>query len=137
MPPTPSPCATGSTIWGPTPQVVLVTFTHPDNLPGYVDRHDLPFPVLTDPDRRAYAAYGFGRGSVARVWGLRMVRRYLELFREGRWRDLRAPTEDTLQLGGDIVIGPDGTLAWGFWGAGPDDRPSVDEIIAAVRTATG
>ena len=115
--------------------VVLVTFTDPDNLDGYASRHDLTFPVLTDPTRTAYRAYGFGRGSIGRVWGLRAARRYVELLAAGRWRDLRAPTEDTLQLGGDIVIDADGLLRWGFWGAGPDDRPSVDDLIDAVERA--
>ena len=120
---------------GPDTTVVLVTFTDPDNLSDYIVRNLLPFPVLTDPDRSAYAAYGFGRGSVGRVWGWRAGRRYLELLRAGRWRELRRPTEDTLQLGGDVVVGADGTLVWGFWSAGPDDRPSVDDIIAAVEAA--
>lgn len=119
--------------FGTDTAVVLVTFTDPDNLTDYIVRNMLPFPVLTDPDRSAYEAYGFGRGSISRVWGWRAGRRYLELLARGRWRDVRRPTEDTLQLGGDVVIAPDGTLAWGFWGAGPDDRPSVDEIIAAVE----
>ena len=33
----------------------------------------------------------------------------LRLLRAGGWRDLRRPTEDTLQLGGDFVIAPDGS----------------------------
>ncbi|MEM9464549.1 MAG: AhpC/TSA family protein [Actinomycetota bacterium] len=118
---------------GPDTTVVLVTFTDPANLSDHIIRTMLPFPVLTDPDRRAYRAYGFGRGSITRVWGWRAARRYVQLLADGGWRDLARPTEDTLQLGGDMVIGPDGTLAWGFWGAGPDDRPAVDEIIAAVE----
>ena len=121
---------------GADTEVVLVMFTDPAHLAAYASRHALPFPVLTDPTRRAHAAFGFGRGSVARVWGWRMVRRYAQLFRAGRWRDLRAPVEDTLQLGGDIVIAPDGTFAWGYWGAGPDDRPTVDAVVDAVRAVS-
>ena len=68
-----------------------------------------------------------------RVWGWKAGRRYVEIFRESGFGGLRAPTEDTLQLGGDFVIAPDGTLAWGFWGEGPDDRPSVDDLVRAVQ----
>lgn len=116
----------------------LITFTDSASLAAYRRRHELSFPVRVDPDRSAYRAFGLGRGSVARVWGARAGRRYLELFREqgfAGFRNLRRPTEDSLQLGGDFVIGPDGTLAWGFWGSGPDDRPSVDQLVAAVRMA--
>jgi len=49
-------------------------------------------------------------------------------------KGLRRPTEDTLQLGGDFIVGPDGTLIYGFWGEGPDDRPSVDDLIDALPT---
>ena len=118
----------------PTTSVAVVTFTSPDHLDGYLARNDLPFPVLIDPDRAAYRAYGLGRASIRRAWGLRPARAYLRLLRRGGWRDLRRPTEDTRQLGGDFVLGPDGTLVYGFWSAGPDDRPPVDELIAATRT---
>ena len=115
--------------------VVVATFTDLGDLARYVADHDLPFPVVTDPDRAAYRAFGLGRGSIARVWGWRALRRYVEIFRNDGLAGLRRPTEDTLQLGGDFVIDPAGTLAYGYWGEGPDDRPSVDALLAAARSA--
>lgn len=115
--------------------VALITFTTQENLSAYSAQHELPFPILVDPEREAYQAYGLGRGSVARVYGWRMVRRYAEIARTDGLAGLRRPTEDTLQLGGDFVIGHDGTLDYGFWGEGPDDRPSVEELIIAVGRA--
>ena len=115
--------------------VFLVTFTEQRNLAGYATEHDLPFPALTDPERAAYRAFGLGRGSVARVWGWKAARRYLEIFRAHGLAGWRRPTEDTLQLGGDFVVDPAGNLAYGYWGDGPDDRPTVDELIDAVRSA--
>jgi len=120
---------------GDTTEVVLVTFTDMASLTEYQWSNELPYPVLTDPNRHTYQAYGLGRGSVRRVWGVRAAKRYVELIRESGLRGLKKPTEDTLQLGGDFVIGQDGNLAWGFWGDGPDDRPSVDELVEAVRSA--
>ncbi len=120
---------------GETTDVVLVTFTDPENLETYSYGDDVAFPILTDPTRASYRAFGLGRGSVARVYGVKMMRRYVEIFRESGLAGLRKPTEDTLQLGGDFVVGPDGKLVYGFWGEGPDDRPSVDELVDAVRAA--
>ncbi len=118
---------------GDNTTIALITFTDPSRLDDYTSRHELGFPVLVDPDRAGYRAFGLGRGPVSRVWGWKAARRYYELYRSDGLTGLRRPTEDTLQLGGDFVIGPDGTLVYGFWGEGPDDRPSVDELIEAVR----
>lgn len=115
--------------------VALVTFTDTASLRDYEARHDLGFVALRDPDREGYRAFGLGRGSVGRVWGLRAARRYARLIRRDGTGSLRRPTEDPLQLGGDFVIDTDGRLAWGFWSEGPDHRPAVDDLVDAVRGA--
>ncbi len=113
-----------------------MTFTDRVNLVSYSKTNRLPFPVLTDGDRSAYRAFGLGRGPVARVWGWRAARRYVEILRTDGFGSLRRPSEDTLQLGGDFIIDRTGRLAYGFWGDGPDDRPSVDALIDAVRSVS-
>lgn len=112
--------------------VLLVTFTNPENLPAYQQRYDLSLPVVVDADRSAYRAFGLGRGSVARIWGLRAAKRYIEIFRSHGFQNPGRVTDDTLQLGGDFIIDPDGTLIYGFWGDGPDDRPSAQELLDAL-----
>ncbi len=115
--------------------MALVTFTGLAAAAAYGAERHLPFPVLVDADRDAYRAFGLGRGSVWRVWGAKAAHRYWEIIRAEGIAGLHRPTEDPLQLGGDFVVAPDGRLAYGFWGEGPDDRPSVDELVAAVRQA--
>ena len=126
---------------GPDTEVALVTFTERTNLVDYRAKNPLPFPTLIDADRSAYRAFGLGRGSIGRVYGLQTARRYLEIVRSGglsgggglaKAAGALRPTEDPLQLGGDFVIDAEGVLAYGFWGRGPDDRPSVTELIDAV-----
>jgi peroxiredoxin len=111
--------------------VVLITFTRPRNLRGFRRRLGLTYPVLADEARAAYRAYGLGRGSWRRVWGLRTLRAYVRLLRAGRRP--HPPSEDTLQLGGDFVVDPDGRVAYAYRSAEPDDRPSVDDLITALR----
>lgn len=118
--------------FGSETDVAVVTFTDTERLLEYSEMHDLDVPVLTDPSRAAYKAYGLGRGSVRRVWGWRATRHYWNIVRKGSMRDLRRPVEDSLQLGGDFVVDPEGILIYGFWGDGPDDRPPVDDLIRAV-----
>lgn len=112
--------------------VALVTFTRPRNLRGYRARFGLPFAVLADEHRAAYRAYGLGRGPWWRVYGPRVWVEYARLI--GRGRRPQRPQEDTLQLGGDFVVAPDGRLTYVFRSTGPDDRPPIDELIAAVRS---
>lgn len=111
-------------------EVVVVTFARQRVLAGYRTRYVAPLIVLSDETRATYRAFGFGRGSVRRVWGWRALRRYVELVRSGR-RDVGIDG-DTLQLGGDVVIDRKGRVAWLFHGAGPDDRPTVDELVDVV-----
>ncbi len=113
--------------------LALVTFAAAEYVEAYQEEHELPFPILLDPDRATYRSYGLGRGPVARVWGWRMVREYVRILRRSGLGRLQRSTEDTLQLGGDFVVAPDGTLAWAFWGAGPDDRPTVETLLTAVQ----
>jgi len=115
--------------------VVLITFTSAELAERYERRVGLPYPILLDDDRSTYLAYGLGRGSVRRVWGWRAAKRYWQILRSDGVRSLHRPSEDTLQLGGDFVIAPDGRLVYGFWGEGPDDRPTVDTLIDAVAKA--
>lgn len=111
-----------------------MTFANPDDAASHANHHQLPFPVLVDPDRSTYQAYGLGRATFAKVWNLAVARRYFEILRSNGLSGLARPTEDTRQLGGDFIIDTDGTLAYGHWSEGPADRPSVDELAAVLES---
>ena len=113
-------------------EFVVVTFSSTAAIEEYRHRTGVGARLLIDADRSAYRAYGFGTASLARVWGVRPALAYLRLFAKGHWRRLRRPTEDTRQLGGDVVIGSDGTVAFIHRSEGPDDRPEPESVIAAV-----
>lgn len=109
-----------------------MTFAQPRVLAGYRRRFVDPLSVLADPDRTVYRAYGLGRGSWWRVWGPRVLGRYARLVRAGGRVERPAPGDDLNQLGGDFVVGPDGMLRLCRPQTGPDDRPTVDELLAAA-----
>jgi AhpC/TSA antioxidant enzyme len=113
--------------------VVLITFTRPRNLRGFRRRLGLRYPVLADETRAAYRAFGLGRGSWRRVWGLRTLKAYGRLLRAGRRP--RLPAADTLQLGGDFVVDAEGRVAYAYRSAGPDDRPPVGDLVTAVHAS--
>jgi hypothetical protein len=113
--------------------IVLITFTRQHNLRGFRRRLGLAYPVLADETRAVYRAYGLGRGPWRRIWSLRTLRAYARLVRSGH--RLRRPTEDTRQLGGDFVVDSNGVLVSVYRSSRPDDRPSLHDLITAVRSA--
>lgn len=102
---------------------------------GLLSGLDVPYPVLVDRERAAYRAWGMRRSSVAGVWlDPRVWARYAGLVVRGE--RLRRLGADTLQLGGDFVVGSDGIVTY----ARPqlrDDRPPVAELLRELRLAAG
>jgi hypothetical protein len=83
--------------------------------------------VLCDPERELYARFRFGRASFARVWlDPRVWARYAALIAKGRRP--RPATDDTQQLGGDVLLDADGRVVWVYRSRGPEDRPSLDQL---------
>lgn len=111
--------------------VVVVTFTKARNLKGYRHRFAEPFTVVTDESLELYHALDYHRCSFWRAYGWRSIKRYVELLRGGA--RMSKSGEDTLQLGGNVLIAADGEMAWRYAGAGPDDRPSIDIIVEQVK----
>jgi hypothetical protein len=116
-------------------EIVVVHFDETDRLGEYRSFHHLPDEILlvADPERELYRAFGIGRGSFRRVWGPRTLAAYLRLLGKGhRYRRHRG---DSLQLGGDVVVRSDGSVAWTFFPDEPDARPTGDQLATAVEAA--
>jgi hypothetical protein len=114
-------------------QVVVVSFAAPALLRLYRREQGLDEILLfSDEDRAAYAAFGFGRAGVGRVWlDPRVWRAYAALLARGR--RTRSAQGDTLQLGGDVLVDAEGIVTWIHRSQGPEDRPSITEVLAACR----
>jgi len=116
---------------------VFVVFDDPDMirrtmLEG-IDLDGLPFPVLVDQERSSYERWGLQRARRRDIWlDPNVYKVHWRLLRAGE--KLRPGGTDVLQLGGDFVIAPDGTIAY----ARPqerDNRPPVGELLKAAREA--
>ena len=114
-------------------EIAVVTFTDPQRLAAYVEHLGVTFPVVTDVDRRLYQALGVVRGTRRQVWSLGTLKMYGKLLRSGR--RLHRAHEDIQQLGADVVVTADGTIAKLFLPATPDARPGVDELLTALHDA--
>ena len=110
--------------------VAVVTFELDHFAQAYVQQTDLSWPLLVDSTRALYRAYGMHRGSWKNIYGPSSWSEYGKLLMRGR--TLRKPTGDVHQLGGDVLIDPQGIVRVHHVGSGPADRPSVDSILELV-----
>jgi hypothetical protein len=111
--------------------VLVATFEAEPAARAYVEETALPWPLLLDPSRVLYRAYGMGRGRWWAIWGPATWWTYARLVRRGH-RPRRRPA-DVRQLGGDVLIGPDAVVRVHHVGTGPADRPPVDALLRVVR----
>jgi alkyl-hydroperoxide reductase/thiol specific antioxidant family protein len=108
--------------------VAIVSPATPESL-GRVGRElGLNVPLLSDPTWSTYRAFGFGRARARtlllspRTWwaGFRAVL---------KGRPPRRPTEDYAELGGDVLLAPDGRVAWIRRSRNAADRPRPAEVL--------
>lgn len=94
---------------------------------AYVKETKLPWPLLQDTEQQLYNAYGMGRGSWWDIYGPVSVWNYLKLIFAGKGPG--KPGRDWRQLGGDVLIAPDGIVRLHYVSADPHDRPTVESIL--------
>jgi peroxiredoxin len=115
--------------------VLVVTFAPPMFLEVYLREHSLPFPIVSDPSRLAYHAFGLERTTWRAMLRPGVMLRVLRLL--GRVNRLQRPRKgvDLLQMGGDFILDARRRLVYAHRSAKPTDRPTVGELLAAVRAA--
>ena len=116
--------------------IVVVSFSEPAVLVRYQEHHQWRFPILADPERKAYQAFGLERLSWHRVFSLATLKLYLKLFRKGLVRQDYGES-DVYQAGGDFLIDRNGTILFAHRSDEPADRPSVSTLLKAIDRNLG
>jgi peroxiredoxin len=117
-------------------KVVVVAFSGPATLVHYQEHHQWHFPILADPERKAYQAFGLERLSWHRVYSLATLKLYLKLFRKGLVRQDYGES-DVYQTGGDFLIDRNGKILFAHRSDEPADRPSVSTLLKAIDRNLG
>ncbi len=111
-------------------QVLLIGFEKKRRARGWLKRADVTFPFLLDTEQKFYDAYQIER-SVLRSWSLKNLWSYVTAFFQGKLPDMiRA---DPNRLGADFIVDQSGILRFTYYSPDPTYRPSVDELLAALR----
>ncbi len=117
-------------------QIAVLFFSQLHRLPQYRAHFGIPddIPLLADEGRAVYQAYGMRVGSLREIYSPEVLKKYFDLIRGGRKMRLKND-EDTRQLGGDIVVGPDGRVRFSVCSKNQADRPTPEVMAAALRGA--
>lgn len=115
-------------------QVVVVTFEQLGIAKNYRNEVGFPWPIVIDKNRELYNAYGMSRGSSWAIYGPQSWWGYIKLLLRGR--KLHLPTDDVHQMGGDVLINPDGVVVLQHVGKTPIDRPEVTDLMDIVKNVT-
>lgn len=114
-------------------QVAVITFEEPWRVEAYIQETGDSWPILIDPSRSLYQAYGMERGRSRDIFGWASWLSYARLMLRGR--RLRRATSDIYQRGGDVLIDPDGVVRLCHVGQHPADRPAVKALLEIVHQA--
>ncbi len=117
-------------------KVVAISFGTDYWARAWLNETQAPFPLLLDPERDAYRAYGLEE-SALRSWSPKNILYYLRaiLFEK---RELHGYRGDPHQLGGDFVVDQQGIIRLAHPSRDPTDRPDVArvmEVLGALTTA--
>lgn len=110
--------------------LVVVGNGRPEHAADFRREQHLDFPLLVDPEMRAYQAAGLKRGITDAV-NLRMLRHGVRALRKG-FRQTRLQG-DPWQLGGVFVITPSGQLLYTQVSREAGDHPEPGEILDVLE----
>jgi peroxiredoxin len=117
-----------------TGPLVLIGQATPRHAAHFRRRVEIELPVLADEDRRSYKVAGAKIATFNELLGPKVVAKgALASRRNGvtQGKMIGHPA----QLGGAMVIRPDGSVAWSHMSQDASDNASPQDILAALRRA--
>jgi peroxiredoxin len=113
-------------------RLVLIGQLTPRHAADFRRRQNITLPVLADGDRASYKAAGAKIGSTSDLLGPKVVAK--GVLTSLRTRKVQGRTiGHPAQLGGAMVISPDGEIVWSHMAKDASDNASPEEILAATR----
>jgi peroxiredoxin len=112
--------------------LVLIGQATPRHAAQFRRRLDIDLPVLADEKRVSYKAAGAKVGTLDELLGPKVVAKGLVSAlrsRQPQGRTIGHPA----QLGGAMIVRPDGSVAWSHMSEDASDSATPAEILAALR----
>jgi peroxiredoxin len=114
--------------------LVLIGQGTPRQAAEFRRRQGIQLPVLADHDRVSYRAAGTKVGGVTDLFSPQTVAK--GLLASARTKRTQTRTiGHPAQLGGALVVAPDGRVAWSHMAVDASDNAPPEDILAAIRVA--
>lgn len=110
--------------------ISLVTFEHGYWLDRWKELTQIHFPILLDPQKMLYQAFGLQR-SIRRTWSLPTLWFYARKLMRGE--KLIATGGDLHQLGGDFILDQHGRVLFAYYSNDPTDRPQINSLLQSIQ----
>ena len=111
-------------------RVVLVGMGSVAQTQEFIQRFEVAFPMICDPDQHLYREFAVERMSPIGFFSPSMVLRGIAAMAQGHTMGL--PEGDVRQLPGVVIIDGEGRIQYRYEGADPADHPSPQTLIAAL-----
>jgi len=109
-------------------QIVLVGLGTPAQAEAFKNKFSLSFPLICDPEKKLYQAYGLGRGSVAGLASPTLFLKGLKTLSRGHTPGV--PQGDVMQMPGVFLIDTSGNIRYAHYSKDPSDNPPGGTLLA-------
>lgn len=116
--------------------ILVVSQAQPQWLAHYIARYNWNVPLVCDPARTAYAAFGLERTRWLTFFSPRVLWGYFRGMFKGYGVKRPYAGEDLQQLGGDFILSRSARIEYAYRSADPTDRPSVTDLLSRVPLGT-
>jgi len=120
-------------------RLAVIGIGTPEQAADFRRAQGVDLPLLVDPDRRTYALAGAKVATLGEVAGPKILARMLKRTLASRIRQGSIVVHQgrilghAAQLGGVLIIAPDGSVRYSHLSEDSSDNPPVREVIAAAR----
>jgi peroxiredoxin len=111
--------------------LVVITPDRPDVVTTFAAGYHAPFPILSDPRRTAYQAYGLTEGSGAQLLNPHVVARSFVALARGNMQG-RSSGASTRQLPGAAIVDRDGQIVFHQLASDSSDHVGAAQLIAVA-----
>ncbi len=108
-------------------EIIAIGMGSPRRTAAFRRELELPFPMLSDPRRVSYHAYGLLKMSLRREATIASAMHFAR--NVARHGGAHEPDQNMLQLGGIFVVDPQGIVRYAFRSARAHEYPTAEKLV--------